>query len=362
VNSAFTQPDRLTNQRQTPPVRADGLRFRFGHGLLCRPRRGFTLVELLVVVTIIAILIALLLPAVQAAREAARLAQCGNNLKQLGLGCLNHEAARGMFPAGGWGWYAQGEPKFGWHWPQSGGWIFNVLPFIELEGLHDLQLGKTGAAHDAAAEQMKRTWPGVFKCPSQARPPRNLADPYSNDYAKTDYAGNGGEVFAANNIGDPGLGMNPDAEHSMLIATGKRYFSPWIKLSNGIFYNASETTFADITDGATNTYLAGEKYVYPENSPTDWGESWNMYVGYDDDNCRWVGTVDDVAAWDFLPRQEEYGYYSLRWHMFGAAHDSGCNFALCDGSVRLIGYMIDAEVHRRLGNRMDGLPIDPNKF
>jgi prepilin-type N-terminal cleavage/methylation domain-containing protein/prepilin-type processing-associated H-X9-DG protein len=62
--------------------------------------RGFTLVELLVVITIIGVLISLLLPAVQAAREAARRAQCLNNLKQIGIAMQTFHAAQRAFPPG----------------------------------------------------------------------------------------------------------------------------------------------------------------------------------------------------------------------------------------------------------------------
>ncbi|MGL4463413.1 MAG: DUF1559 domain-containing protein [Planctomycetia bacterium] len=64
-------------------------------------RSGFTLVELLVVITIIGVLAGLILPAVQAARRAASRAQCLNNIRNVGLGLTLHQTSQNKFPASG---------------------------------------------------------------------------------------------------------------------------------------------------------------------------------------------------------------------------------------------------------------------
>ena len=101
--------------------------------LIQRTSRGFTLVELLTVIAIIGVLVGLLLPAVQTAREAARRSSCSNNLKQLGLGLLNHVDAKRVFPMGAQTWLDSAEPTVngvrygGRRWS----WFVYVLPYVE---------------------------------------------------------------------------------------------------------------------------------------------------------------------------------------------------------------------------------------
>ena len=127
------------------------------------PHSAFTLVELLVVITIIAILIALLLPAVQAAREAARRTQCSNNLKQIGLAMHNYHATIQTFPSGYISAVGSAGPDDdrgpGW------GWAALILPYLELNNVHDrIQFGKDIAAPaNAVARTMVLP---VYLCPS----------------------------------------------------------------------------------------------------------------------------------------------------------------------------------------------------
>lgn len=97
--------------------------------------RGFTLVELLVVITIIGILMALLLSAVQAIREAARRLQCTNNLKQLSLGMLGFQEANGGFPTAAMSWddtdYRKHDPAGPGAWFDDHGWYSQIGPFID---------------------------------------------------------------------------------------------------------------------------------------------------------------------------------------------------------------------------------------
>jgi len=315
--------------------------------------RGFTLVELLVVITIIGILIALLLPAVQSARESARQVQCQNNLKQLGSGCLQFEQANGFLPGGGWIWFWAGDPDRGNRVRQPGGWIYNILPYIEQENLHDLGAGKPLAAKAIDLATAASTPLAVLICPTR-RPIMAFPNFYNACNiqpvalaAHSDYACNNGTQQPVFWNGAPMNGGNP----AFFDAPG--YTPPSPGPIDGVIGALSIFKMAQVTDGASNTYLLGEKYLCPDG----------YYTGMesDDDDPVCAGIDYDWHRWSFdPPHQDTPG--DLDYYAFGSAHNGNFNIVLCDGSLHAISFSIDPETHRRLCCRNDGLPIDPTKY
>jgi len=325
------------------------------------PKSAFTLVELLVVITIIGILISLLLPAVQSAREAARRLQCSNNLKQLSLAWLNHESSVGFLPSGGWGSYWGPHPDRGFGKRQTGSWGYSVLPFIEQMALYQLGAGGTEAQIQAANKVRIETPLACWNCPSR-RPAiaypmyDKLASwvynplPCSDSSARlsaavrSDYAANGGQSFVSFGVGPTSLSQGDSGGFTFPDASG----------TTGVNFVRSEITMANIRDGASNTYMIGEKSVSPDlyNTGSSYGDDQSIYVADDFDNVRWTGNGP--------PYQDQAG--SDASALFGSAHESGCNMAFCDGSVRTVSYSISHDVHICLGNRNDGVALDSSSF
>ncbi len=319
---------------------------------------AFTLVELLVVITIIGILIALLLPAVQAAREAARRLQCCNNLKQIGLGFLQHEETHKFFPTGGWQFMMVGDPDRGFDRRQPGAWEYNILPYIEQQALYDLGMGSPlGSAAQSAANKQRITTPlAVMNCPTRRScilfawfDARNM---YLTDSVtavpRGDYAANSGDT-------DQEITWRSSpVSYASGDAPG---FSWWpLDFFTGISFQRSEITMADISDGTSNTYMVGEKYLNTDRyfDGRDPGDNQSLFSGWncDQHRCTWVSAGS--------PMQDQPGYMNQR--IFGSAHAIGFHMAFCDGSVQFINYTIDLQTHAYLGNRKDGVVIDGKAF
>ncbi len=316
-------------------------------------RHAFTLVELLVVIAIIGILVGLLLPAVQAARESGRRLQCQNNLKQLGLGALQHTQAHSHYPTGGWGYRWTGDPDRGFGKEQPCGWTYTVLPYIEQDNLFELGRGQSAANKRATANQLCRTPLAMFNCPSR-RAAKLYPKPWDgttvaynandngtpNDVNRTDYAANEGSV-------PDGYITGPTT-----LALGDTTFAWRTMTSTGISFERSTVNPATVRDGKSNTILLGEKYLPANHYDTGMvgHDNESIFTGYNNDQFRTTNA-------NYPPRRDRAGYDD--GYAFGSTHPAGVNYVFCDGSVRPIGYEADAAMFQRLGSRDSG-EVAPN--
>ena len=328
-------------------------------------RRGFTLIELLVVIAIIAILIALLLPAVQQAREAARRIECRNNLKQLALAVHTYAGANRLLPPGAAVDLSVTATGNNGSWGVHG----RILPYLEQGNLYNQVDLTTAWDFQLAISALKI--PG-YSCPSDPNSDR-IRDP-GGGRAKlypTTYGFNYGTWF----VFDPATGRGGD----------------------GATYPNSALSFADFTDGTSNTLLAAEVKAFQaynrNGGPPDTavpqtvadvqtavasGADFKVDSGHTewpDGRVHHTGVTVTLTPNTAVPYAHNGVTYDADYNSWqegrnGSAgaptyaaitsrsyHPGLVNAALADGSVRGVSDTVSLPVWRALGSRNGGDPV-----
>jgi prepilin-type N-terminal cleavage/methylation domain-containing protein/prepilin-type processing-associated H-X9-DG protein len=324
-----------------------------------RDTAAFTLVELLVVIAIIGMLVAILLPAVQAARESARRAQCGNQLRQLGIAAASHATAKRNFPAGVEQWYFntavshRGIPLFAF-----------LLPYLEESNvLVNWNYDDPIHNSDRGLQSNTAVVLPLLICPSDQVDVNPVIMPGRNWYnALTSYGGNG----------------------------GTRSYFPLQAEPNGVFHTTGEASEPrqkqrpiaprQVSDGLSRTLLFGERYHDDPNfesfNAAGWGEplkEWGWWgasvsrkmIGHVTLSAHapinyqlpfgYAGRAGQMPPADSFAQFQEY--VDMRITAYGSGHPGGANFCLADGSLRFLESDVDWDILRALSTRAGDEPI-----
>jgi prepilin-type N-terminal cleavage/methylation domain-containing protein/prepilin-type processing-associated H-X9-DG protein len=285
-------------------------------------RRGFTLTELLVVMTIIALLMGLIIPAVIKARAAADRIGCANNMKQIGIALHNHHDTQSVLPSG------IGSDRPSQPFPHMS-WLTRLLPY----------LGEEPLWRTTVAAYQSDPWPfdnpphvgfstpvRVFACPADSRVREVQATYQDYQVALTSYVG--------------------------VLGTAWNY-------TDGVLFLDSRVRLTDITDGTSETLMAGER----PPSPDYWYGWWyagsgqagtgsvDMLLGVADRSLGGGYSSDcPLGTYNFQPGQP--GNECDIFH-FWSRHAGGAHFIFADGSVRFLTYAAEP-IMPALGTRAGG--------
>ncbi len=278
-----------------------------------RSRRGFTLVELLVVISIIVLLMSLLLPAIQKVRAAADKLACANNLKQIGIASHHYHIDYGYFPPGytASGSYVDGQNDTAPGW----GWASYLLPYIEQDNLYR-KINFTLPIQDSRNAAAVQTFVKLYICPSD----EVATGPFL-------VSGTSGSGFLA-------------APCSYAATCGPDASEVDAETGLGVFYRNSRIRFADIHDGTSNTVMIGDRA---------WGQTNGIWAGAASGSiCRagsfnpWKNATGSAPTfvlvhnnWINVTTDADGGLDD-----FSSFHPGGVNLLFADGSVRFLHSII----------------------
>ena len=282
-----------------------------------KSRSGFTLVELLVVITIIAMLVGLLTPAVIAARAAARKAQCMNNLKNLGDALIQFDLAKGRFPG-----YADNVPgyKDASGNPMSASWTVMILPYIQRNDIWDqYRRNNVSGLGDIEID--------LFACPSDHETENASVNRLS-------YVANTGQ------------------EDQDITTAGIPFDWP----ANGVFLfhpstKSYHTTAPRIVDGSQHTLLLSENlqagswneartYIASSTTRSDMEAEVGM--------IWWLDRADPTVRPVTPPSGYKINDLSSTVPSPSSGHSGGVNVVYCDGHCQFLREDIDYDVLARL--------------